>query len=125
MSAELDASSIRARDPIKHVFIWPAVLVVLLIAIFPLVYSLTTSFLSYRLIPPSPPRFVGLDNYTSLLQQARFWHVVGTTTLIACAAVALQYVIGFGVALALHANVPGERRFYGCFIFKKGVIPPE
>ena len=56
-------------------FIWPAVLVVLVVAIFPLVYSLTTSFLSYRLIPPTPPRFVGLDNYASLLQQARFWHV--------------------------------------------------
>ena len=53
MSAE--AGSIRARDPIKHVFIWPAVLVVLVIAIFPLVYSLTTSFLSYRLMPPTPP----------------------------------------------------------------------
>jgi hypothetical protein len=39
MSAEVGASSIRARDPIKHVFIWPAVLVVLLVAIFPLVYS--------------------------------------------------------------------------------------
>ena len=37
-----------------------------------------------------------------------FWSVVGTTTLIAFGAVALQYVIGFGVALALHANVPGE-----------------
>jgi L-fucose mutarotase len=21
--------------------------------------------------------------------------------------------------------VAGERRFYGCFIFKKGVVPPE
>ena len=123
MSAELDASSIRARDPIKHVFIWPAVLVVLLIAIFPLVYSLTTSFLSYRLIPPTPVKFVGLDNYTSLLQQARFWHVVGTTTLIAGAAVALQYLIGFGVALALHANVPGERLFRVAFLLPMLLAP--
>ena len=67
-----DTGSIRARDPIKHVFIWPAVLVVLVIAIFPLIYSLTTSFLSYRLMPPTPPRFVGVDNYASLLQLARF-----------------------------------------------------
>jgi multiple sugar transport system permease protein len=99
----------RARDPIKHVFIWPAVLVVLLVSIFPLVYSLTTSFLSFRLIPPTPPRFVGLDNYANLLQQPRFWSVIGTTSLIAFTAVALQYVIGFAVALALHAKVPGER----------------
>ena len=123
MSAEVDTSSIRARDPIKHVFIWPAVLVVLLVAIFPLVYSLTTSFLSYRMIPPTPIRFVGLDNYGSLLQQARFWSVVGTTTLIAFGAVALQYVIGFGVALALHANVPGEKLFRVAFLLPMLLAP--
>ena len=121
MSAEAD--SIRARDPIKHVFIWPAVLVVLVIAIFPLIYSLTTSFLSYRLMPPTPPRFVGVDNYTSLLQLARFWNVIGTTTLIAVLAVALQYVIGFGVALALHANVPGERLFRVAFLLPMLLAP--
>lgn len=123
MSAELDAGSIRARDPIKHFFIWPAVLVVLLVAIFPLVYSLTTSFLSYRMIPPTPIRFVGLDNYASLLQQARFWSVVGTTTLIAFGAVTLQYLIGFGVALALHANVPGEKLFRVAFLLPMLLAP--
>jgi multiple sugar transport system permease protein len=96
-------------DPVKHVFIWPAVLVVLLISIFPLIYSLTTSFMSFRLVPPTPPRFVGLDNYASLLHQPRFWNVVATTTLIAFVSVALQYVIGFACALALHARLPGER----------------
>ena len=113
----------RARDPIKHVFIWPAVLVVLIVSIFPLVYSLTTSFLSYRLIPPTPPRFVGLDNYAALLQQARFWNVVGTTALIAFTAVALQYVIGFAVALALHARVPGERLFRVAFLLPMLLAP--
>jgi multiple sugar transport system permease protein len=97
------------NDPIKHVFIWPAVMVVLLISIFPLIYSLTTSFMSFRLVPPTPPRFVGLDNYGSLLQQPRFWSVVATTSTIAFISVALQYVIGFGCALALHAKVPGEK----------------
>jgi multiple sugar transport system permease protein len=97
------------NDPMKHVFIWPAVLIVLLISIFPLIYSLTTSFMSFRLVPPTPPRFVGLDNYASLLQQPRFWNVVATTTAISFIAVALQYAIGFACALALHAKVPGER----------------
>ncbi|MGY4496201.1 ABC-type sugar transport system permease subunit [Bradyrhizobium sp. GM24.11] len=71
------------NDPIKHVFIWPAVLVVLAISIFPLIYSFTTSFLSYRLIPPIPPRVVWFGNYASLLQEPRFWNAIFTTTLIA------------------------------------------
>ncbi|MHC2285657.1 carbohydrate ABC transporter permease [Bradyrhizobium barranii] len=99
------------NDPIKHVFIWPAVLVVLAISIFPLIYSFTTSFLSYRLIPPIPPRVVWFGNYATLLQEPRFWNAIFTTTLIAFIAVGLQYVMGFGVALALNARVPGERLF--------------
>jgi ABC-type sugar transport system permease subunit len=56
---------------------------VLAISIFPLIYSLTTGFLSYCLIPPLPPRVVWLGNYASLLQEPRFWNAILTTTLIA------------------------------------------
>lgn len=111
------------NDPIKHVFIWPAFLVVLVIAIFPLIYSLTTSFMSFRLVPPTPVRFVGLDNYTSLLANPRFWQVFLTTSIIAFSAVAIQYVIGFGLALALHAKVPGERLYRVGFLLPMLIAP--
>lgn len=106
------------NDPIKYYFIWPAVLIVLMMAIFPLIYSLTISFMNYRLIPPLPPRFVGLDNYVNLLGQERFRSVIYTTTVIVVISVSLQYVIGFAVALALHAKVPGER------LFRVGLLLP-
>ena len=32
---------------------------------------------------------------------------------------------GFMIKSAYAVIQTGERRFYGCFIFKKGVIPPE
>jgi multiple sugar transport system permease protein len=111
------------NDPIKYVFIWPAVFIVLAVSIFPLIYSLTTSFMSFRLVPPTPPRFVGVDNYTSLLQNARFWTVIATTSLIAFVSVAIQYVVGFGLALALHAKVPGERLFRISFLLPMFVAP--
>ena len=123
MSAVVAPDSIRARDPIKYLFIWPALIVVLLVAVFPLIYSLTTSFMSLRLIPPIPPRFVGFGNYADLLTQRRFWNVVGTTSLIAFTAVALQYAIGFAVALALHARMPGERLFRIVFLMPMLLAP--
>ena len=97
-------------ERVKHAFIWPALLVVLLVTMFPLVYSLVASFMKYRLIPPTPPRFVGLENYASLLGLERFWSVIGTTSLISFVAVSVQYVIGFALALALHAKVFGHRQ---------------
>lgn len=111
------------NDPIKHFFIWPALLIVLLISIFPLVYSLTTSFMSMRLVPPTPSRFVGFGNYLDLLQNPRFWHVAGTTTLIAFISVGLQYVIGLSVALALNSRVPGEGIFRVSFLLPMLVAP--
>lgn len=111
------------NDPIKHFFIWPALIIVLLISIFPLVYSLTTSFMSMRLVPPTPSRFVGFGNYLDLLQNPRFWHVAGTTTLIAFISVGLQYLIGLSVALALNARVPGEGIFRVSFLLPMLVAP--
>ena len=111
------------REPIRHLFIWPAVLIVLLVTLFPLVYSLTISFQTMRLVPPTPPRFVWFDNYANLLSELRFWQVLGNTTLIVVVSVALQYVIGFALALALHAKVPGERLFRVSFLFPMLMAP--
>ena len=98
------------NDVNKHYFIWPALLVVLAVTIYPLVYSLTVSFTSFRLIPPTPPKFIGFGNYAKLLGQERFWDVIQTTSLISFSAVALQYVLGFALALAVHAKVFGHKQ---------------
>ncbi len=98
------------EDRIKHAFIWPALLVVLIVTIYPLVYSLTVSFTSFRLIPPTPPKFIGFGNYAKLLGQERFWDVIQTTSLISFFAVIFQYVFGLALALALHAKVFAHRQ---------------
>lgn len=111
------------EDPIKHLFIWPALLIVLVISIFPLIYSLTTSFMSLRLVPPIPARFVGLNNYLELLQNPRFWNVAATTSVIAIISVSLQFVIGLSVALLLSRRVPGEGLFRVGFLIPMLVAP--
>ncbi len=110
-------------ERIKHLFLWPAVLLVLLVALFPLVYSLTISFQQVRLVPPSPPRFVGLDNYLTLFARPRFWQVLWNTGVISLTSVAIQYVLGFAIALALHARVPGERLFRITFLLPMLMAP--
>ena len=93
------------RDWSRHVFIWPATLVVLLVTLFPLVYTLDLSFQNSRLVPPLPPKYIGLGNYTKLFGQERFWSVIGNTSIFVFVSVTLQYVLGFAIALALHSKV--------------------
>ena len=110
-------------DRVKYAFILPAFLVVLIIGLFPLIYSLTISFMQVRLVPPVPPSFVGLDNYAEALMQPRFWRSVGFTFLIAGLAVSVQYVLGFAMALALNAHLPGAKFYRAVFLFPLLMAP--
>jgi multiple sugar transport system permease protein len=111
------------QDRIKHLFIWPAFLVVLVISLFPLIYALTVSFQTVRIVPPTPPRFVGLDNYVEIATSARFWGSIWTTGLITFVSVAFQYVLGFILALALHHNVPGASLYRVAFLLPMFLAP--
>jgi multiple sugar transport system permease protein len=111
------------QDRVKHLFIWPAFLVVLVISLFPLIYALTVSFQTVRIVPPTPPRFVGLDNYAEIATSARFWGSIWTTALITFISVFFQYVLGFLLALALHHNVPGSSLYRVTFLLPMFLAP--
>ena len=111
------------QDRIKHAFLWPAFLVVLVVSLFPLIYALTVSFQSMRLVPPTPPRFVGFQNYQEILASGRFWSAIWTTAIIVFLSVALQYIIGFALALALHHNVPGASLYRVTFLLPMFLAP--
>ncbi|MCR9136375.1 MAG: sugar ABC transporter permease [Alphaproteobacteria bacterium] len=110
-------------DRVKYVFIWPAFFVVLLVTLFPLIYALVVSFQSMRLVPPTPPRFVGFDNYADILASGRFWGSIWTTAVIVFISVAVQYIIGFALALALHHNVPGAALYRVSFLLPMFLAP--
>jgi multiple sugar transport system permease protein len=111
------------RDWSRHVFIWPATLIVLLVTLFPLVYTLDLSFQNVRLIPPLPPRYIGFDNYLKLLEQERFWAVISNTSTLVVVSVVIQYVLGFAIALALHSRVAGEKLYRVMFLLPMLMTP--
>ena len=61
-----------------NVFIWPAVLVVLFLAIFPLIVSLYLSLSRFKFVPGGFEfKFVGLANYRKLLAGSEKSHFLG------------------------------------------------
>ncbi len=95
----------------------------LVVSLFPLIYALTVSFQTVRIVPPTPPRFVGLANYAEIAGSARFWGAIWTTALITFLSVALQYALGFMLALALHHNVPGTALYRVTFLLPMFLAP--
>ena len=84
-------------------FAVPGVALLLLFVIGPAVVSLVLAFTNARLISPTPPEFVGLENFRrAFAEDATFHRSMLNTFLFAAVVVPLQG--GFGLVLALLVN---------------------
>lgn len=83
--------------------LWPALAALALVFVYPLAYSFWLSLHVYNITRPA--RFVGLDNYLLIIQDERVWESFGISVTFAAISLALQFFIGFGIALLLHRIV--------------------
>ncbi len=90
-------------------FVAPAVGVIVLIAVFPLSYTLWESLHLHDLHMPWLGRpFVGLGNYAEILGDGRFWQAMAHTLFFTAASVALELLLGLFLALAMNQAFPGR-----------------
>lgn len=83
-------------------FIGPAVFALAAVGIVPLAFAVWKSFYYYNLTKLAQSRFVGLDNYISVLTDPVFWQAIGRTALLFVMAVPVQIAVGLVIALVLH-----------------------
>lgn len=100
---------INAPERRGPLLVTPALATLFLINILPLLWSFGLSFFNYRANRQKPPKFQGLENYTDLLGDDRVWERFVTTGLIVSSSVALQLLIGFGLALLFAKTFPMRR----------------
>src|SRR5262249_16855593 len=84
-------------------FLLPTMILLLLIAIFPLIWSLYLSFTQYSVIQDATtgPKWVGLQNYAQLLSDRNVWNRFTLTASFVVPAVGIELVLGFALALLL------------------------
>src|ERR1700737_2123066 len=88
---------------IAWLFVAPTIALLLAINIFPLIWMIRLSFTSLNLsMSYLPLRFVGLENYSDILTDDDVWIRLQTTARFVICSVALQVVIGFGLALLIN-----------------------
>lgn len=95
----------------KYYFVVPTILYLLLIGIFPLIFSFGLSFLNWDVAAQRPLSFAGLANYVELVGDHRFWRTYLNTIIFVMAAVTLEVIFGFGLALLLNRNIRGQGVF--------------
>ncbi len=90
------------------IFLLPAVLVLFLTTIYPMLYAGYLTFRSYDLAKLFVPRvFVGWANYREILTSSEFLHTLKITFQLMAITLSVQLVLGVGIALLVTQRLPG------------------
>src|SRR5210317_626430 len=107
----------------KYIFLFPGLVVLLGIIIFPIGFTVRLSLSSWDSFYPALD-FIGIENYVRLFtDDARFWEAFGRLSLLSVTTVFLQYVIGFGLALIVWKEIAFQRFFRVLFLIPMMTTP--
>ncbi|WP_295124755.1 carbohydrate ABC transporter permease [uncultured Leifsonia sp.] len=87
-------------------FATPAVLLLLLLNLYPLLYAGQQSLRNGDLVDAGT--FVGLQNYATVLTSPQFWHAAWFTVVFTVVGVFGSWAIGLALALVLRTRVPAN-----------------
>jgi sorbitol/mannitol transport system permease protein len=96
----------------------PALIIMILLTQVPFVMSIWYSLTDWKVVPPGPREFVGVDNYTHLFDDAGFVDAVWTSVRMTAFPVLGAIVLGTAFAILL------DRKFFGQGIVRTLLITP-
>jgi multiple sugar transport system permease protein len=91
------------------VLVAPALAVLFVMNIFPLLWSFGLSFFNYRANRMAPPTFAGFEYYRRIMTDPTVWDRLDTTAILVVLTVAAQMVVGFLLALLFAKEFPLRR----------------
>lgn len=106
----------------KYQLIAPSILILLIIGIFPLVYTLVVSFQGITMID-NDMSFHGLKNYAAIVDDTRFWEALMHTVLFTVIALPLELILGLLMAQLFIEKIPGRQIFIALLVLPVVVAP--
>jgi multiple sugar transport system permease protein len=130
MAAAVEAAGTRRVAPgtpwseryFRYLLVAPATLVILLVGLFPFVYTLLVSFQNITMLEEDTS-FQGFANYARLLADTRFWEAIGHTLVFLAVALPAELVLGFFLALLFLEKMPGRQVFIALIVLPVVVSP--
>jgi multiple sugar transport system permease protein len=83
----------------------PAVLVMIAVTGYPLIYAVILSLERYNLELPQDTKFIGFANYSAVLTSPYWWQALEVTVIITVFSVGITLVLGMLLAQVLHRTV--------------------
>lgn len=98
-------------------YIYPALFMLGLVLLIPLVFSLVASLMRWNLVPRRI-KWVGLNNYVKIFKDPEVWHSIQLTMQFTVLSVSIEMLLGFLIALFLNID------FRGCKFVRVVVLLP-
>ena len=104
------------------ILIFPALLVVTFIIIYPLINSFVTSFFRHYLTDAEGMSFIGFKNYLRMFGNEDFWLAFLNTAVYVSGTVVAEFIFAFSLALLINYHFLGKNIVNGLF-FLPWIIP--
>jgi len=113
------------KNKIAWLFLLPSIVFLVVVVIFPMLYSLRLAFHSWNLAKPeSGTQFIWLQNFQRLLcKDTDFHRSLQLTFIFSGIVTTIEFLIGLGLAYALHRQGRAEKIFTSMFMIPPIVAP--
>jgi len=101
----------------------PSIVLIAVFIIIPILLMFVLSFYRFSLIEPIKNNFIGLENYSRLILDERFWNSLKVASILGFSTVAFQLIFGITIAILLNSDTPGAKSTRALFILPM-TIPP-
>ena len=112
----------RAERRLGFMLIAPAVIVMLAVAAYPIVYAVYLSLQRYNLAAPQNKAFIGFANYAAVLSSQYWWQSLWVTLIITVFSVAITLVLGMLLAMVLHRTLFGRGTVRTTSLIPYGIV---
>ena len=112
----------RAERRLAYMLCAPAVLAMLVVTGYPIVYAIYLSMQRYDLRFPDDREFVGLSNYGEVLSSSTWWLDLWNTVIVTVSSVAVELVLGMLIALVMHRAIFGRGPVRASILIPYGIV---
>jgi multiple sugar transport system permease protein len=112
----------RAERRLGWLLCAPAVIVMVGVTGYPIIYALWLSLLRDNLELPQQVKFIGFANYGAVLSSSYWWTALEVTLIITVFSVAITLVLGMLLAMLMHRTIFGRGTVRTAALIPYGIV---
>ncbi|MGV0990880.1 MAG: carbohydrate ABC transporter permease [Mycobacterium sp.] len=122
MTAPARSDDRQSQRKLAYWLIAPAVILMLAVTAYPIIYAVWLSLHRYNLASPADTEFIGFANYATILGDKYWWTAFFVTAIITVISVAIEFALGLGLALVMHRTIFGKGLVRTAILIPYGIV---